>query len=91
MTDIPACKNCSHYYEFDEFIGFCKFHTFPRLDYINGEINNIHMIAFQAREQEDRCGSEGRDFVQREVEEEKNKSFSYRKWLKEFFTTNCMF
>jgi hypothetical protein len=86
MTDIPACKNCSYYYEFDEFIGFCKFHTFSRPDYINGKINNIHMIAFQAREQEDRCGPEGKDFVQRE-EEEKNEPFSYRKWLKGFFTT----
>jgi hypothetical protein len=44
------------------------------------------MIAFQAREQEDRCGPEGKDFVQRE-EEGDNQPFSYRKWLKGFFTT----
>lgn len=89
MTDIPACKNCSHYYVVDDFLPCCKFHYFERPDYINGRAEKIDMIAFQAREQEDRCGSEGRDFVQRE--EEEDEPFSYRKWLKRFFTTNWMF
>lgn len=90
MTNIPACKNCKYYYEFDEFIGLCGYHTFSRPDYINGEINKIDMLAFEARENKNRCGPEGRDFVQRE-EEEKEETFSYRKWIKGFFTTNWMF
>lgn len=83
MTDIKACKNCSYYYELDELIGFCKHHTFSRPDYINGKINKIDMIAFQAREQKDRCGPEGKDFEQRE--ERGDKAFSYREWLKGFW------
>ena len=86
MSDIPACKNCKYYYEFDEVIGFCGFHTLSRPDYINGTINKIDMVAFEARKQKDLCGPEGRDFVQRE-EEEKKETFSYRKWLKAFFST----
>ena len=91
MSDIPACKNCKYYYEFDGFIGFCGYHTSSRPDYINGTIKKIDMIAFEAREQKERCGPEGKDFVQREKEEEKKETFSYRKWLKGFFTTNWMF
>lgn len=87
MTNIPACKNCEYY---DELDGSCRYHTFYRSDYINGNINRIYMRAFEAREQKDRCGPEGRDFVQRE-EEEKEETFSYRKWIKGFFTTNWMF
>jgi hypothetical protein len=84
MSNIPACKNCKYYYDFDEFFGFCKFHTFSRPDYINGNIDKIDMIAYEAREQKDRCGPEGKDFVQRE--EQETEVFSFRKWLKGFFT-----
>ena len=68
-STIPACKDCKHYYEEGTIgvIPLCKFHTFERPDYINGRINKIDMIAFDAREKEKYCGREGKNFEQREV------------------------
>ena len=64
---IPACLDCKHYYEVDEFLPCCKFHTFDRPDYINGYIEKVEMIAYNVREDENRCGAEGKNFEQREV------------------------
>lgn len=80
-TQIPACKNCKHYYEYNEFLGLCKFHYFERPDYINGRIKKVDMSAFRAREDEDYCGVEGKNFEELVVVEEE--TFSIRKYLKE--------
>ena len=83
-SQIPACKDCKYYYEEGTIgvIPFCKFHTFERPDYINGRINKIDMIAFDAREKEKFCGREGKNFEMKEFVEEEE-TFSVRKYLKE--------
>jgi hypothetical protein len=86
-SQIPACKNCKHYYEEGTIgvIPLCEFHTFERPDYINGHINKIDMIAFDAREKEKYCGREGKNFEMKEfVEEEKD--ISFWEYFKRFFT-----
>jgi hypothetical protein len=87
---IPACKDCNHYHVVADFIPCCKIHYFEEPDYINGIMDKIEMIAINARENEKRCGPEGKDFEQREVVEEEE-TFSYRKWIKGFFTDPWMF
>jgi hypothetical protein len=42
------------------------------------------------RDKEDRCGRDGKDFEMKEFVEEEE-TFSYRKWLKGFFTESWMF
>ena len=83
-SQIPACKNCKHYYEEGTIgvIPFCKFHTFERPDYINGHINKIDMIAFDAREKEKYCGREGKNFEMKEFVEEEEETFTTGKKLK---------
>ncbi len=89
-STIPACKDCKHYYVVNDFLPCCKFHYFERPDYINGRTEKIDMIAFQAREHEDRCGDEGKNFEQREVVEEEE-DISFWEYFKGFFTKSWMF
>lgn len=52
-------------------------------------MKKIEMMVHNARENNDLCGPEGKNFEPIEVIEEE--PFSYRKWLKEFFTGGWMF
>jgi hypothetical protein len=62
-STIPACKNCKHYYQFEDFLpGFCKFHTYEEPDYTNGIINKFAMSLDKARGKETLCGVEGKNF-----------------------------
>ena len=90
-TTIPACKDCKHFTDSDYFFDTCKFHTFERPDYINGRVHKIEMIAVEAREQENRCGVEGKNFEQKEVVEEEEEYMSFWEYFKGFFTKNWMF
>jgi hypothetical protein len=62
-STIPACKDCKHYYQFQDFFpGFCKFHTYEKPDYINGNISKFGMSVEYARGQENLCAVEGKNF-----------------------------
>lgn len=87
---IPACKDCKHYKDYKYFDGSCNFHTHKVYDYINGRVNKFGILVINAREDEDLCGLKGRDFKPLQVVEEEE-TFSYRKWIKGFFTDQWMF
>jgi len=62
-STIPACKDCKHYYQFQDFLpAFCKFHTYEKPDYINGNISKFGMSVEYARGQENLCAVEGKNF-----------------------------
>ena len=88
-SQIPACKNCKHY---DTEMDFpvCTFHYFEKPDYVSGVVYKINRFCVDVRKNKDLCGHEGKDFIQKEVVE-KEETFSYRKWLKGFFTGGWMF
>lgn len=90
-STIPACKNCKHFQGCpDDIFGTCKMFCYETADYFNGTVTKHNSLAYAMRDSEKHCGREGKWFEQREVVKEEE-TFSYRKWLKGFFTEGWMF
>ena len=88
---IPACRDCKHFQpDPDEMFSTCAIYYYEKVDYINGEVRRYNSLALAMRESEDRCGRDGKDFEAKEFVKEEE-TFSYRKWLKTFFTGGWMF
>jgi hypothetical protein len=88
---IPACKECRHFEESpDDMFSTCDLYHYETVDYFNGTVTRNNPLALACRQDEKLCGRAGRGFEQREATEEPE-SFSYREWLKGFFTDCWMF
>jgi hypothetical protein len=71
MTTIPACVNCKHYYspstEDALFkLHLCEYHYFEKPNYLTGEVALICHDCYDARQDENMCGYEAKNFEQRE-------------------------
>lgn len=82
IKTIPACRQCKYYQEEMNF-PVCTLHYFQDSDYVSGNVYRINRFAPDVRKNENLCGPDAKDFIQKPYEEPPKESL-LRKFAKLF-------
>ncbi len=82
--ELKACVNCEHHFH-ALYADFCDLHRYETVSYTRGEVASNAYICEFAREDEDLCGPDAKDYVHRGPEPKPSSWATFKSIVKSFF------